>query len=183
MRQESAFGQANSWHVARTTSPQRCSRRPARGGHVGHPRHDLEDSNVKFRGLLITGASAALVLAPAATAFAAPSAGPNTGSCASSTAPAVTGQSQTLPDGGTIYGTPPTVPPTAGAGALAGGIQGSHGYLAVSASGTPAPPAGTLSVSGNQTESGLNGTLTVSNTGGSICIGVAGKGGVGVSGP
>jgi hypothetical protein len=141
---------------------------------------------VKFRGLLISGATAALVLTPAATAFAAPSAGPNSGACSGSAAPAVVGQSQALPDGGVVYGTPPSVPPSAGSGATAGGIQGAHGYLAVSASGTPAPPSGSISVSGYQTESGLNGALSLGNgsgtPSGSICIGVAGKGGVGAGG-
>lgn len=119
---------------------------------------------MKLRLLAAAGGVAALAVVPAIPALAA---GQNNGSCASATlpTPAAGDTVQSLPDGGDVF---------AGGGATGGeaGIEGPHGYLEASGS-----PTSGGSVSGYQTESGLNGTLVVGSSP-AVCIGVAGTGGV-----
>lgn len=120
---------------------------------------------MKLRLLAAAGGVAALAVVPAIPALAA---GPNNGSCASSSLPTPSSgdTTQTLPDGGVVFA---GGSPTSGGEA---GVEGSHGYLEAQGS------ASGGSVTGYQTESGLNGYLIVGSAP-SVCVGVAGQGGVG----
>jgi hypothetical protein len=95
-------------------------------------------------------------------------------------------QQATLPSGSTVFLTKPVVPPRSATTADAG-TKGPRGYIAVIGSGrTSAPQAAGLTVTGWQTQSGVNGKATAGNTNGarsSSCIGVAGQTGVTVSVP
>lgn len=117
---------------------------------------------MKFRLLAVAGGVAAFSALAAVPALAA---GPNSGSCVSNTTPSLTNQDPLAAQGGPDVGT---------SGSTSGGeaaVWGSHGYLDASGSTSGG------SVTGYQTESGLNGSLTVSSSP-SACVGVAGAGGV-----
>ena len=123
---------------------------------------------MKFRLLAVAGGVAGLGGVAALGALAATpalAAGANSGSCVSNTTPSLTNQDPLASQGG---------PDVGDSGSTSGGevaIWGSHGYLQASGS----TSGGTIS--GYQTESGLNGSLTVGSSP-SVCIGVAGAGGV-----
>jgi hypothetical protein len=124
---------------------------------------------VKLRVLFVGGAIAALSAIPLTA-----QAGLGTPSCGAAFSPA--GNVVTNPaTGGTYY-----VNQSGGAtgGAAGAGVGGSPGFIEANATGTAGPPpSGSLTVEGNQTQSGLNGKVVVSSSP-SVCVGstVAGQG-------
>lgn len=117
---------------------------------------------MKVRLLAVAGGVAALSALGAIPALAA---GPNNGSCTANGTPSLTNQDPAAAQGG------PDVGATGGTSGGAAAIWGSHGFLEVSGS----TSGGTIT--GYQTESGLNGTATV-GTSPSACVGVNGVAGV-----
>ena len=110
-----------------------------------------------------------LTIAPATFA-----AGPNDGNCGAAFSPA--GQVVTNPATGGTYYINQTGGPTGGAAGA--GVGGSPGFIEVNATGAAGPPpSGSVTVEGNQTQSGVNSKVVVSSTP-SACAGssVAGVG-------
>lgn len=143
---------------------------------------------MKPRQWFVAAACASLLLVEVGLAAQA-AAGVRTGThtCTSKTyRPRAGDQRATLPSDSTLFFTKPVVPPRSFT-AFDAGVKGPRGYLAVIAIGSTAlPPTGSLTVTGWQTQSGLNGKLIASHTTGnrvSSCIGVAGKTGVTVTVP
>lgn len=132
---------------------------------------------MKGRVLVVGGAIAALM----AAGTAANAAGPNNGAC-SPAAYSPSGTTGTNPATGGVYyiNAPSGAPGTSGS--IGGGTSGSSGYIQGNATGTAGPPPdGSLTVSGSQPNTGLNGNV-VASADPSVCVGSTVAGG-GVSAP